>query len=47
MDPRFPHFFYDPHATRLGHKAVGKNLVHNLWYGPRTRLIRGIAYILK
>ena len=42
MDPRFPPTFYGPHASRLGHKGREKNSVHNLQYGPRTRLIRGI-----
>ena len=27
---------------RLGHKSKGKNMVRNLWYGPRTRLVRDI-----
>ena len=41
MDPRFsPRFM--AHANRLGHKARGKNSVHNLRYEPRTQLIRGI-----
>ena len=31
-------------ASRLGHKAREKNSVHNLRYGPRTRLIRGIYF---
>ena len=43
MDPRFflP-CFHGPRASRLGHKRKEKNSVHNLPYGPRTRLIRGI-----
>ena len=43
MDPRFflP-CFHGPRASRLGHKRKEKNLVHNLPYGPRTRLIRGM-----
>ena len=45
MDPRFflP-CFHGPHASRFGHKRKEKNSVHNLPYGPRTRLIRGIYY---
>ena len=44
MDPRFflP-CFHGPRASRLGHKKEGKNSVHNLPYGPRTRLIRGYS----
>ena len=34
--------FHVPHASRLVHKMKGKNLAHNLPYGPRTRLMRGI-----
>lgn len=30
------------YAWRLGHKSV-TNSVHNLQYGPRTRLVRGIC----
>ena len=43
MDPRFflP-CFHGLHASRLGHKRKEKNSVHNLPYGPRTRLIRGM-----
>ena len=43
MDPRFflP-CFHGPRALHLGHKRKGKNLVHNLPYGPHTRLVRGI-----
>ena len=33
--------FHGPRASRLGHKRKEKNSVHNLPYGPRTRLIRG------
>ena len=33
---------YGPHSSRLGHKLMGKNLVHNLQYGPQTRLVRGM-----
>ena len=34
--------FYGPSAKRAGHEnKEGKNSVHNLPYGPRTRLIRG------
>ena len=42
MDPCFflP-CFHGPRASRLGHKRKEKNSVHNLPYGPRTRLIRG------
>ena len=29
-------------ASRLGHKSMEKNEVHNLQYGPKTRLIRGM-----
>ena len=45
MDPRFflP-CFHGPRASRLGHKRKEKNSVHNLPYGPRTRLIRGIYF---
>ena len=47
MDPRFflP-CFHGQRAPRLGHKRKEKNSVHNLPYGPRTRLIRGM-YLLK
>ena len=42
MDPRFfLHYFHGLRASRLGHKRKEKNSVHNLPYGPRTRLIRG------
>ena len=43
MDPRFflP-CFHGLRASRLGHKRKEKNSVHNLPYGPRTRLIRGM-----
>ena len=46
MDPRFflP-CFRSPRTTRLGHKRKEKNSVHNLPYGPRTRLIRGMYCI--
>ena len=37
--------FHGPRALRLGHKRKDKNSVHNLPYGPRTRLIRGINTI--
>ena len=42
MDPRFflP-CFHASCTSRLGQKE-GKNSVHNLPYGPRTRLIRGM-----
>ena len=45
MDPRFflP-CFHGPRDTRLGHKKKEKVSVHNLPYGPRTRLIRGIYH---
>ena len=48
MDPRFflP-CFHGPCASRLSHKRKEKNSVHNLPYGPRTRLIRGIYCTLK
>ena len=44
VDPRFFLFcFHGPRAqSRLGHKRKEKTSVHNLPYGPRTRLIRGI-----
>ena len=29
-------------VSRMGHKQMGKNLVHNFPYGPRTWLVRGI-----
>ena len=46
MDPRFSlPCFHGPRASRLGHKRKEKNSVHNLPYGPRTRLIRGIYYM--
>jgi hypothetical protein len=45
MDPHFPPLFYGQHAMRLGHKAVEKNSVHNLRYGPRIQLIRGMSAI--
>ena len=43
------HVFFLPcfngtRASRLGHKRKGKNSVHNLSYGPRTRLIRGMYF---
>ena len=43
MDPRFflP-CFHGPRASRLGHKRKEKTRIHNLPYGPRTRLIRGM-----
>ena len=31
-------------ALRLGHKSMGKNLVRNLQYGPRTWLVRAGIY---
>ena len=34
--------FHGSRASRLGHKRKEKNSVHNLPYGPRTRLIRGM-----
>ena len=41
MDPRFfLSCFHGPRASRLGHKRKEKNSVHNLPYGPRTRLIK-------
>lgn len=33
---------YGPYALCLGHKSIEQNLVHNLQYGPRTWLVRGI-----
>ena len=41
-DPRFLPSIYGPHASRLGHKSMEKNLVRNLQNVPKTRLIRGI-----
>ena len=47
MDPRvFLPSFHGPRASRLGHKRKEKNSVHNLPYGPRTRLIRGMYRIV-
>ena len=47
-DPRFfLHCFQSPRASRLGHKRKEKSSVHNLPYGPRTRLIRGMYRILQ
>ncbi|KAK3755610.1 hypothetical protein QZH41_017602, partial [Actinostola sp. cb2023] len=40
MDPRFPPPFYGPRTTRLGHKAMRKNSIHNFPYGPCAQLIR-------
>jgi hypothetical protein len=37
----FP-LLYDARTMRLSHNTVGKTRFHNLRYGPRTRLIRGI-----
>ena len=34
--------FHGLRASRLGHKRKEKNSVHNLPYGPRTRLVSGI-----
>ena len=41
----FPSLFSWPARFALGPLKEGKNLVHNLAYGPRTRLIRGIYTI--
>ena len=43
-DPRFFPSIYGPHASRLGHKSMEKNLVRNLQYAPKTRLIRSIDW---
>ena len=43
MDPRFFPLQFMAHALRA--RAInrgGKNSVRTLWYGPRTRLVRGI-----
>ena len=42
MDPHFFPSIYGPRASCLGHKLMEKNLVHNLQYGPKTWLIRGM-----
>ena len=39
---RFFPSIYGPSAKHAGHKLMEKNLVRNLLYGPKTRLIRGI-----
>ena len=43
MDPLgvFLPCFHDPQASRFGHKKKEKISVHNLHYGPRTRIIQG------
>ena len=41
--PSFSPLFLWPACFAAGHKAREKNSVHNLWYGPRTRLIRGMS----
>ena len=35
-----------PRTLRLGDKSTGKNLVCNLQYRPRARLVRGTYFLL-
>ena len=40
-------YFHGPRTSHLCHKRKGKNMVHNLPYGPHTRLIRDMYVCLR
>ena len=46
MDPCFSPLIYGRMLRVWAIDRWGKNLVRNLQYGPRTRLVRGIYFLL-
>ena len=45
--PLFFPFYLWPARFALGHKSNGKNAGRNLQYGPRTRLVRSMYWVLR